>query len=528
MTTHTETKREATIDPLIFWPTVGIVLVAVAAMIMFESQAKVLIDQIFSFVTKQFGFVYQWAGVAALAAVLWLGFGRYSGVRLGGPDAKPEFRRLSWIAMFFCSGIGTSLIYWAAIEWTYYYTSPPFGLVANSQAAAEYAAMYGMFHWGPIGWALYLLCAFPIGYAYYNRGKPSLRLSSGCEGVIGARHANGLVGRIIDVMMIVGLIGGTGTSLAAGTPLLSEALSQYLGVARSPTMDLVVVSIWTALFVTSVTLGLKRGIKVLSDMNIVAILALCGLILVFGPTTFMLLTFTDSMGLMMSEFPRLALYTDSIGKSGFPQDWTVFYFAWWVAYGPYMGIFIARISRGRTFRELTTGVILGGSGGCALFFTLFGNWGMHSELNGVFPLLETIKASGEAAGVIGLLKTLPFQWLVMPLFIFLAFVYSATTVDSSAYSIAIVASKNSHTGEPSVGNRMFWAVSLGVIAIVLMKLGGLAPLKTASLVVGVPLIFLMGISFFSLKRWLVEDYQSNPLVKSDAAKLEGASAEAVA
>lgn len=507
------TGANAAMDRMIFWPAVIVVTVVTITMILFEERAKVIIDATFNWLTRDFGFLYQWFGLAALGLCLWLGFGPYRHVRLGGPAARPEFNRASWIAMFFCSGIGTSLIYWSAIEWTYYYSAPPFGIEPQSQMAAEYAAMYGMFHWGPIGWAIYLLCAFPIGYAYYNRGSSGLRLSSGCEGVIGKARSDGTVGRIIDIMMILGLVGGTGTSLASGTPLLSEAIAFNLGITRTENLDLVVVLIWSAIFVGSVSLGLKRGIKVLSDLNLIAIFALCSLIFVFGPTVFMLSTFTNSMGLMASEFLRMSLYTDTIGKSGFPQDWTIFYWSWWVAYGPYMGIFIARISRGRTFRELTIGVLSGGSLGCALFFTVFGNWGVYLQLEGIFPIIEVISEKGEASAVVGLLTQLPVQWLVMPLFIFLAFVYSATTVDSSAYSIATVASQRSEGREPSLVNRVFWAVSLGLIAVVLMRLGGLAPLKTASVIVGLPLLFIMSLSIVSLLKLLRAENAAEKVLK---------------
>jgi BCCT family betaine/carnitine transporter len=280
------------------------------------------------------------------------------------------------------------------------------------------------------------------------------------------------------------------------------------GIEHTTSVDMFVVVIWTAIFTASVTLGLKKGIKVLSDINLVAVFLLCALILVFGPTFFMLNMFTDSMGLMIREFPRMAFYTDPVGRSMFPQWWTIFYWAWWVAYGPYMGIFIARISKGRTFRDLTTTVLLAGSGGCALFFMLFGNNAMHAELNNLYPVLDTMKDQSASAAILGVLSQFKMQWLIMPLFIFVGFIYSATTVDSSAYSLAAVASKDTHGGlEPMLFNRAFWAIALGGIALVLMKIGGLAPLKTSSLVVGVPLVFLMGISYVSLLRWLREDNQ---------------------
>jgi betaine/carnitine transporter, BCCT family len=501
-----QTERIAPVEKKIFWPSMISVLLITILMVLFEAQAKQTVSAVFNFATDQLGFIFIWAGILALGAVTWIAFGKYGKVRLGGPDARPEFNRLSWISMFFCSGIGTALLYWATIEWTYYYTAPPFGIEAKSQTAAEYAAMYGIFHWGPIGWALLVLTAFPIGYAYYNRKQPALRLSTACAGVIGEKQANGPIGKLIDILMIFGLVGGTGTSLASGTPMLAEAISQQLGIVHSFGVDMSVVIIWTAIFVTSVVLGLKKGIKVLSNINVIALIIFCIILFVGGPTFFMLNLFTDSIGLMTKDFARMAFNTDSIGRSMFPQWWTIFYWAWWIAYGPYMGIFIARISKGRTFREIALTVIFAGSAGCAIFFMILGNNAIFSELNGVYPVLETLKEQSPSAAILGVLSQMPLYWLILPLFIFVGFVFSGTTVDSSAYVLASVTSKDLKEGqEPVVYNRFFWAIALGGTALVLMNVGGLEPLKTASIISGLPLIFIMGISFFSLIKWLKED-----------------------
>ncbi len=505
--TTTPQKSGAPVSKEIFWPAVIIITTLILFMIAFEAQSKKAIDVMFSYCTDQLGFIYIWFGIFALAMSLWMGFGKYGDIRLGGPDAKPEFSRWSWIAMFFCSGIGTSLIYWSSIEWAYYYGAPPFGIEKNTQAAAEWAGIYGIFHWGPTGWATFLLPAYPIGYAFYNRKMPGLRLSTACAGVIGEKRASGPIGKIIDILMIFGLVGGTGTTLASGTPMLAEAICKMFKIPHTPGVDLIVVTIWTAIFTISVSLGLKRGIKTLSNINVMAVFFLCAIIFVLGPTFFMVNMFTDGMGILAKNYARMAFYTDPIRRSMFPQWWTIFYWAWWVAYGPYMGIFIARISKGRTFRDLTATVLLAGSAGCALFFLIFGNNAMHAQLNDIYPVIEVMNTQSPSAAIIGVLMQMPMKWVILALFIFVGFVYSGTTVDSSAYALATVSSEDIKEGqEPVLFNRGFWAIALGGIALVLMKIGGLGPLKTSSLVVSVPLVFLMVISFFSLLKWLRQDY----------------------
>ncbi|OEY65313.1 BCCT family transporter [Marinobacter sp. X15-166B] len=514
-------KPEAQVDKHIFWPACIIVTAVIIVMIVFESQTLAAIKVAFEFVTNQLGFAYIWAGAFFFGAVLWLSLGRYSQVRLGGPDARPEFSRLSWVTMFFCSGIGTSLIFWSSIEWTYYFTAPPFGLEPKSDRAADYAAMYGMFHWGPLAWAFYCLTAFPIGYAFYNRKQKQLRLSIACAGLIGEKHANGHIGKVIDVLMVFGLVGGVGTALASGTPMLAEAISRLLGIEHTFNVDIVVVLIWSVIFVTSVVLGLKRGIQRLSQFNLYALSVLCVIIFIGGPTFFMLNSFTNSMGLMITEFAHMAFYTDPVANSMFPQWWTIFYWAWWVAMGPYMGIFIARISRGRTFRDMGLTVLGAGSAGCILFFILFGSTSMHAELSGTFPVLETMANESPSAAILGTLEQLPLYSVILVLFIVVGFVYSGTTVDSSAYVLASVTSRNLGEGvEPHVANRFFWAVALGAAGLVLMNAGGLEPLKTASLVVGVPLLVVMCLSFFSLLRWLRADFPERQRSSADVGTAE--------
>jgi len=499
--------QDAQIDKQIFWPACLIVSAVILGMIVFEDQAESGIKVAFDFVTNQFGFAYTWAGAFFFGAVLWLSLGRYGNIRMGGADARPEFSRLSWITMFFCSGIGTSLIFWSSIEWTYYFTAPPFGLEPKSNSAADYAAMYGMFHWGPVAWAFYCLTAFPIGYGFYNRKQSQLRLSTACAGLIGDRHAKGLLGKLIDILMVFGLVGGIGTVLASGTPMLAEALSRQLGIEHTFNVDIAVVLIWAVIFITSVVLGLKKGIQRLSRINMYALTILCVIIFIGGPTFFMLNSFTNSLGLMITEFAHMTFYTDPVAKSMFPQWWTIFYWAWWVAMGPYMGIFIARISRGRTFRDIGLTVMGAGSAGCMLFFILFGSTSMHAELTGTFPVLDTIANESAPAAILGTLEQLPLYDVILVLFIVVGFVYSGTTVDSSAYVLASVTSRNLREGvEPNVANRFFWAMALGGSGLVLMNVGGLEPLKTASLVVGVPLLLVMCMSFFSLILWLRADY----------------------
>ncbi len=498
--------RSAPIDRQVFWPSLICVIAVILPLAAMPEASDALLKRILSFTTHQFGFLYLWFVAANFAVLLWFAFGRYGRVLLGSPGEKPEFSYLSWIAMLFCAGIGTSLLYWATIEWVYYYQAPPFGIEAGSVDAAHWAAMYGMYHWGPSAWAVYCMPALPIAYAFHVKKIPFLRISQACRGIIG-ESADGLLGKVIDVLFILGLVGGTGTSLGLGTPILSESISALAGIERSFGLDVSVVVVWTAIFGTSVYLGLDRGIKWLSDINVFLGLGLCAMIFVLGPTVFIVDTFTNSVGLMAGNFLQMSFYTDPVGESSFPQSWTIFYWAWWIAYAPYMGLFVARISKGRTIREVVVANVVWGSLGCWMFFALFGNTALWDELNGKVAVTEIMAEVSEQAAIVAVIENLPLGTLMLVIFLLMSFIYSATTVDSSAYTIASVASSNLAAGErePRRWNRLFWALALGATAVSLMVLGGLEPLKTVSVVVAFPLMFVIVTSVASLLKWLKED-----------------------
>jgi len=499
--------KSAPIDKGVFWPALIVVVSAIVPLILYPEASSEILSSVLDVIKHQLGFLFLWFTFGVLCVLLWFAFGRYGSVRFGGPDAEPEFRKLSWIGMLFCAGIGTSLLYWATIEWVYYYQAPPFGIEAQSAEAAHWGAMYGLFHWGPLAWALYCIPALPIAYAFHNRKIPFLRISQACRGVIGDQ-ADGALGKLIDVLFIFGLIGGTGTSLGLGTPILSESISTLVGIERSFALDAFVIVVWTAIFGTTVYLGMEKGIKRLADANVFLGFFLLGFVLVFGPTVFILDTFTNSLGLLATNFVRMSLYTDPVGGSGFPQTWTVFYWAWWIAYAPFMGLFVARISRGRTIREVVAANLIWGSLGCWLFFATFGNTALYYQLNGVVPVIEIMNEVSPQAAIVAVVKALPLGTLILVLFVAMCFIYSATTLQASAYTIASVASRDLVAGEsePKRWNRLFWALVLGGTAVALMYLGGLEPLQTAALIVAVPLIFVITLCVWSFLRWLKEDF----------------------
>lgn len=492
------------------WPmfglTLAVILVACVPIFGLGTRAESVITGAYDALTQRFGWLYLWYGFGALVFLLWLAASRYGRVRLGGDDARPEFRTPSWLAMMFCAGIGAGLLYWAVIEWGYYIDKPPYGFAPRSPEAIEWAAAYGLFHWGPTGWAIQCLPGLAIAYAYYQHRVPYLRLSTGCsallpEGVTGAR------GRAVDFLYMLSIIGGAGTSLGLSTPMISAAFSEFAGVERSFTQDVAVVAACVAIFGTSAYLGIERGYKRMSDAAMWLALLFLLFVLLAGPTLFILKMATNGIGLVLQNFLRMNTWTDPVRNSGFVENWTVFYWAWWVAYGPFVGLFVTRISRGRRLRDIILGMLSFGPLGAGLFMLVLGNYAMHLDLAGLVDVTGLMAKAGEAEAIAAVLGSLPLGQLALLVFLFVAIVLLATTYDAVSYTLASVSTRRLEAGRnPARWNRLFWACALGIVPITLMFVeGGIKVVLSATIVVSLPLLAVGVLLAVSLMRMLRED-----------------------
>ncbi|MCH8228432.1 MAG: BCCT family transporter [Proteobacteria bacterium] len=492
------------------WPSFSaavaiITLVSIPLVLFPESGGKVLVE-LYGFISSKFGFLYLIAGMAALILLLWLALGRYGKIRLAAGDEQPEFGDFSWAAMLFCAGVGAGLMYWAPIEWAYYIEAPPYGLEAGSTAAAEWAATYGIFHWGPTAWAFYCLPTIAIAYPYYVKKVPFLRLSTGCHYFFSGEEET-RAERLIDWLFMIGLLGGAGTSLGFSTPMIAACIARITGWEADFGLEFAVVLVSVALFATSVWFGLKKGIKRLSDINMWLALMLLAFVLLVGPTIFLLKTSVNSLGLMMQNFIKMNSWTDAFTDSGFVENWTIFYWAWWIAYGPFVGMFVTRISRGRSIRQVILGMLGYGSLGAAVFYMILGNYGLHLETTGTLAVTSVLANDGGPAAIVAILGQLPFAAAVIAVFAVIALIFSATTYDSASYILASCATRRLRAGEdPDRWHRVFWAMALAVLPLTLMFVGGLKTLQTATLIVSLPLIFVGVLMAVALVRQLRADH----------------------
>jgi len=506
-------KNNRVMDWTTFIGSSVILLIAVIPMMVFPKASQEVITTMNNAVSSALGSIYLLIGLAILIFVLYIAFGKYGNVTLGKATDKPEFNNFSWAAMLFCAGIASDILYWGIIEWAFYYQDPPHGGKGMTDSALNYATMYGMFHWGPIAWATFVLPALCIGYLLFVKKKPIYKVSQTLRPIL-KNQTDGIVGQIVDVIFIFGLLGGAATSLALGVPMITAGIERLTGIdGDNMWMRGAILFLVTGIFAYSSYSGLKKGIKVLSDWNVILSFLLLGFVLVVGPTIFIMETTITSMGNMIKNFFQMATWLEPFGGIGgrketnFPQQWTIFYWSWWIVYAPFIGLFIARISKGRTLKEVVLGTIIYGTLGCMLFFGIFGNYAVYLQISGQFDVIQNLNTHGTEATIIEVLHQLPFHNIIIILFMVSAVLFLATTFDSGSYILA-AASQKKVIGEPLKANRLYWAFALCLLPFALMLVGGeraLEVLKTAALLASVPVLVVFVMMMFAFMRTLNED-----------------------
>jgi BCCT family betaine/carnitine transporter len=500
------TRLDANVDKTNFVATLVIILLVSVPLVLYPSEGAAIMQNSYQFIATNFGWLYLLAGVAAVVLLVWLAFGRYGHIVLGVAGEKPEFSTYSWVAMLFCAGIGAGLMYWSAIEWAYYYQSPPFGVEPESVEAAKWASSYGVFHWGVIAWAFYCLPTLAIAYPFYRERVPVLKYSVACHYWLKGREEN-VFARLMDFLFMIALIGGAGSSLGFSTPLIAALISRLTGIEINFGLEVAVVVACVTIFAGSVYMGLEKGIKRLSDLNLFLALLLLVFILVAGPTLFLVKSALNSVGTVVQNFVTMSTWTDPFTESRFVEDWTIFYWAWWIAYGPFVGLFVTRISKGRTIREVVLGMLFYGSLGCALFYLVLGNFSLGLQMSGELDVLAILKEQDGNQAIVAGFDQLPWSGVAIALFCFVSIIFAATTYDSASYTLASSASHRLHPSEdPPRWHRSFWAFALAVLPITLMYIGGIKVAQTAVLVVSLPILFTGVLSTTSLLLSLKSDH----------------------
>ncbi len=502
-------SKDNNIDYSIAIPGVLMILLLCLLFLFINATGEKALLTVFNLITFDLGGIYLIYVFIIICILIYIAATKTGSIKLG--EGAPQYSNISWISMLFCACIGSSILYWGVIEWIYYFQSPPFGIEPFSAEAAELSIGYSMFHWGISGWATYCLAAIIIAYCFFVRKNTQFRISASC-GMLGESKSRkkDILAKVIDVFVIVGLCSGVAVSIAIGTPMVAYGLNIMFNVPMSTLTNVFIAVFWAAIFSASALSGIDKGIKVLSNANSLIAIIFIAFIFIYGNTSFMFNNAVNSVGYMLQNYLRMSFYTDPVSQTGFPQTWTVFYWAWWISYVPVMGLFIAKISRGRTIRQVIIGTTVFGSLGCWMFQAVLSGYALNLQLTGILDSVAALKAGGDYATIMAILNTLPFPKAAIFVFVVLAFIFLATTCDSSAYILATIASKRiSVYDEPGRLNRLIWCVTIILWPIVLIILGGMESVKLCSIIGSLPLLVIFGVMIYNFFKDVVINTNKN-------------------
>ncbi|TVR69178.1 MAG: BCCT family transporter [Sphaerobacteraceae bacterium] len=447
------------------------------------------------------GWFYTLTMTIFLLLTLWLAFGKYGGVRLGPDYSRPDYSYVAWFAMLFSAGMGIGLLFFAVAEPIHHFSidvPPASGADPGSPQAASDAMNITFFHWGLHAWGVYILLALALSYFAYRVGLP-LSLRSTLYPLIGERY-RGWLGDMVDVIAIVGTLFGVATSLGLGAIQINAGLTYVAGIEASLTLQLAIIAVISVLAAISVVLGVDAGIRRISFTNMVLVFILAAFILAVGPTAFLLQSIIESIGYYAQNLVQTSTRTDAFVDPDWQQDWTLFYWGWWISWSPFVAMFIARISRGRTIREFVTGVLLVPTAMTFVVLTIFGKMGIYIDMFGDGGVADATSNELEFA-LFAMLEHLPWTAALSILAMVVIAIFFVTSSDSGSLVKDILASGGDL--RPVWQTRLFWASTEGIIASVLLIAGGataLAAFQQAAIAMGVPLALLLLVICYSL--WL--------------------------
>lgn len=446
------------------------------------------------FTLARFGWFYTIGSSFLLCFCLWAGFSKYGGVRLGGPEAKPELSVYTWWAISICAGIAIGIVFWGVAEPMAHYTNPPpfLGVEAKSAAAGESALRYAFFHWTFHTYGIYVSAALCIAFAFYNNKKP-FKVSSSLHPLIG-NGINGNLGHFIDGLAIFAIVGGVGTSLGFGTMQIASGLDFLWGIKPSGTIWLFIILGLTACYTVSSYTGLQKGIRILSENNIRLYFVLMLFILVAGPTIHILENTITAVGDYFANIVPMSLFLDPMEKSGWPGSWSNFYWAWWLAFAPIVGLFLARLAYGRTIRQFVLVNLIGPALFAIVWFGLFGSSAIYLDHFKNAGIGEIIKAAGNEVSLYALFQQLPLSGITIILGVLAICISFITLADSMTSTIAAMTTKGfgeeKTEKEPPARMKIFWGMLMGLLSYVLLVSGGASALQTSVIVCGLPILVL--------------------------------------
>lgn len=489
--------------PGVFFTSAGIAALFVVLAIPFDQPVASSFGQLTGWVARNLGWFYILAVSSLLIFLLGLAVSRYGSIRLGADDSRPDYSNLTWFTMLFAAGIGTILMFWGVAEPVSHFANPPFdGVKGGTEQAATDAMTIALYHFGLHTWTIFAMPGLAIGYFAYRHNLP-MRISSLFYPILGERTF-GPWGWAVDVIAVLGTLFGVATSLGLGTLQLNSGLNYLFGVPSAGWIQVVLITVIASIAATSVALGLDKGVRRLSQLNILLAIVLLLFVFAVGPTVFIAEGMVQSVGDYFDALPWLAFWTETFRESDWQRNWTLFYWAWTISWAPYVGIFIARISRGRTIREFVAGVLFAPTAFTLVWFGIFGLSAINVEMNGLVALADQVQRDPSVA-IFAFLDAFPLAEAASALSVVIIVIFFTTSSDSASLVIDMLTRRDD---QPSlIRQRIFWAAAQGVIAATLLLAGGLDALQNVITSLGLPFCILLLFMAVSLYRALHADYR---------------------
>ncbi|TFJ93273.1 BCCT family transporter [Lentibacillus salicampi] len=495
------------IDHRIFAPSLIIMILICVPFALYEDKSLELLNSIFNQIVSMFTWGYIWYAIILVIAGLYLSFSKYGDVVLGDPTEKPRFNLFEYASILIAMGLGSTIMRTGMTEWANVAIDPPFGAEAGSADALLWGNAYSMFMWSVQVFAIFVMAAPAMGYILHVRKKPFMRISEACRDIFGDQFVDGIGGKILDIIFLVSILSGAAVTLGLGAPIVTYNLAELFNIEQSFMLTLIVTIAWVFLFSISAYLGIEKGIKRLSTLNMYLAGAFALLVMVIGPGIFILNFFTDSVGHLLANYIDMSIHTDSTNMEGatYIVSNTVFWFAYSATWAMLHSVFAAKISKGRTIKEMILTYLFAPTMLSWVATGVLGGLGAHQYLTGETPVLEIAKDDAMAA-IPAILSSLPLSNIVLVLFIIIATIFLTTTLDSTTYTIAsYTGTKNMSKAEPSRTLRILVAVIITVLALLLMRIGGLAPLEVLSGLMGIPIIFIQIFTIYAAKKMMDND-----------------------
>ena len=499
-------RRETTVNPIVFGASLTVTLVVAVWLMIWPAEAEATIGSLVGYTGTWFGWFYIALATLVLVFVLFLAISRYGSVRLGPDHSKPEFSTFSWAAMLFAAGIGTDLMFFSVAEPVTQYLAPPVGSGETVEAARE-ATVWTLFHYGITGWGMYALMGMALGYFAYRRNLP-LAVRSALYPLFGKR-VNGALGHTVDTAAVLGTIFGVATSLGIGVVQLNFGLNLIFGLPEGTAAQVGLIALAVIIATISATTGVDKGIRLLSQINVLLAIGLAAWVLVAGQTAFLLNAIVMNVGDFVTSFPGLTMQTFAFNDTAeWMSFWTLFFWAWWIAWASFVGLFLARISRGRTIRQFVAGTMIIPFSYVVMWVSIFGNSALERVRGGDAAFGELAMNQPER-GFYTLLQDYPGALFIIGVATLVGLLFYVTSADSGALVMANLSStlKTSHA-DADAWLRIVWAVGTGVLTAALLIAGGITALQYATVIMGLPFAFVMVLVMVGLYRALrIEAYR---------------------